>query len=392
MQALADEGHETPTPIQIAAIPALLGNRDVLGIAQTGSGKTAAFALPILHRLAATHRLLAPRECRALVLTPTRELAVQVLSRFKAYGKRLPLNAGLAIGGVPINRQKRMMQAGVDVLVATPGRLCDLVQQKAASLEGVETFVLDEVDQMLDLGFIPAIRSIASKLPNKRQNVFFSATLAPQIARLAGGLLNDPTRVEIKGAEPPKIDQSVLFITPTDKLNTLLGIVRSKEFTRGLVFTRTKRGADKVVRGLAAAGAAAAAIHGNRSQNQRERALKAFRNGKTPILVATDIAARGIDIPDVSHVINFDLPNTPETYVHRIGRTARAGASGVGVSFCTDEERPYLRAIERLTGRKIAVLGTKAPDSGDQDGQRRDAKVRRRRKRSTAGRTLSRAV
>ncbi|WP_411819862.1 DEAD/DEAH box helicase [Hyphococcus formosus] len=371
MQALADEKHTTPTPIQAEAIPAILRDRDLLGIAQTGSGKTAAFALPILHRLVDTPHQRRPGDCRALILTPTRELSAQVLDRFRAYGRRLNLRMGLVIGGAPMGKQKAMARKGVDVLVATPGRLVDLIEQKAIDLSRVETLVLDEVDQMLDLGFIHAIRSITQKLPTERQSIFFSATMPREIAKLAGSLLQNPARVEIAAQERPKIDQSVRFIDKGAKATSLLEIVNAEEFTRGLVFTRTKHGADKVVRFLDAAGIRAHAIHGNRSQPQRERALAAFRSGKASVLVATDIAARGIDIRDVTHVVNYDLPNVPETYVHRIGRTARAGAAGIAISFCANDERPYLRSIEKLTREKITVThGEDIPFEGPKRGRK----------------------
>lgn len=361
MQALADEGHTTPTPIQAKAIAPIMSGRDFLGLAQTGTGKTAAFALPVLHRLAATGRGQKNARPRVVVLTPTRELAAQVLERFNAYGGRLRLRAGLVIGGASINKQKAMMRRGLDIVVATPGRLMDLINQGAVDLNAVETFILDEVDQMLDLGFIHTIRAVAAKLPQQRQNVFFSATMPPAIAKLAGKLLNDPVRAEIAAKQRPMIDQSVVFLEKGAKTAMLTDIVKRKEFTRGLVFTRTKHGADKVVRLLNASGVTASAIHGNRSQSQRERALAAFRSGKAPILVATDIAARGIDVREVSHVVNYDLPNVPETYVHRIGRTARAGATGAAISFCSHEERPYLRSIEKLTRQTIPVVKMSAP-------------------------------
>jgi ATP-dependent RNA helicase RhlE len=357
MLALADEGHQEPTPIQISAIPPLMAGRDLLGIAQTGTGKTAAFALPILHRLSQSPRATQRGDCRILVITPTRELAAQVHERFCAYGSRLRLRTALVIGGASMARQKAMTRDGLDILVATPGRLLDLVDQGALSLSKVETLVLDEIDQMLDLGFIHAIRAIVRLVPANRQSVFLSATMPPAIARLADTFLRNPVRAQIAAKERLKIDESVVHVEAGAKPAALVTVVRREDFTRGLVFTRTKRGADKVVRHLNAAGATAFAIHGNRSQSQRERALGAFRSGKTRILVATDIAARGLDISDVSHVVNYDLPNVPETYVHRIGRTARAGAAGVAISFCSAEERVQLRSIERLTQQKIAVFG-----------------------------------
>lgn len=359
--ALETERHTAPTPIQAAAIPALLAGRDLLGIAQTGTGKTAAFALPILHRLGKNTKRRVPRECRALILTPTRELALQIVERFQAYGRGLALTTGLLIGGTSYGKQRAMLQRGVDILVATPGRLIDMADSGAVSFAGVETFVLDEVDQMLDLGFIHPIRAIAAKLPAGRQNVFFSATMPPTIAKLASSLLNDPARVEIAAAKPLRIDQSVIFVEKPGKASALIQLVKKPDFARGLVFMRTKHGADKLVRALNAAGEPAHAIHGNRSQSQREKALGDFRNGKTRILVATDIAARGIDVRDVTHVVNYDLPNTPETYTHRIGRTGRAGAAGIAISFCSGEERPYLRAIEKLTRQPLTVAGGVAP-------------------------------
>ncbi len=360
LAALGDEGHETPTPIQAQAIPALLSGRDLLGLAQTGSGKTAAFTLPLLQQLVDKPGKAKAGGPRALILTPTRELAGQVRDRVNAYGSRTTLRAGLVIGGASIGKQKSMIRKGVDILIATPGRLEDLMKQNAVSLDGVEYFVLDEVDQMLDMGFIHAIRAITGKLPQRRQSLFFSATMPQSIARLAHALLNDPVRVEVKTQAPPKIDQSVEFMAKPEKIGALIKVVSEKSFERGLVFSRTKHGADKIVKSLNKAGFAAQAIHGNRSQGQRERALKAFKSDAIRILVATDIAARGIDIRDVSHVVNFDLPNVPETYVHRIGRTARAGAAGVAISFCSPEERADLRAIERLTGERFGGPGAGA--------------------------------
>lgn len=363
MAALAHEGHTSPTPIQAEAIPSLLGGHDLLGIAQTGSGKTAAFTLPLLHRLIEAPGKTQPLSPRALILTPTRELAGQVRDRVAAYGARTRLRTGLVIGGAPINKQKHLIRRGVDILVATPGRLEDLMKQNAVSLRTIEYFVLDEVDQMLDMGFIHAIRAITAKLPKDRQSLFFSATMPREIERLANALLRNPVRVEMKRQARPKIDQSVMFMTKPEKINTLIKIAGDRVFTSGLVFSRTKHGADKIVKCLNGAGLSAQAIHGNRSQGQRERALKAFKAGDTRILVATDIAARGIDVQGVSHVINFDLPNVPETYVHRIGRTARAGASGVAISFCSPEERTDLRAIERLTGERFGGPGGEPKNS-----------------------------
>jgi len=379
LTALAREGHKAPTPIQAAAIPALLKGRDLLGIAQTGTGKTAAFALPILNHLAKDRQRPAPRECRVLVLTPTRELAVQVEERFKAYGAAQGLATGLVIGGVAFGKQRAMLHRGLDILVATPGRLIDVVDKGALKLSSVEVFVLDEVDQMLDLGFIHSIRAIAAKLPEHRQNVFFSATMPPAIAKLASALLTNPVRVEIEAKKPLKINESVIFVEKPAKAATLIKIVKQDDFTRGLVFTRTKHGADKLVRALNAASAPAHAIHGNRSQVQRQKALDAFRNGRARILVATDIAARGIDVPDVTHVVNYDLPMTPETYTHRIGRTGRAGAAGVAVSFCSNEEKSLLRAIEKLTRQRLAPHAAEAASAQPANDERPSAYEGKRR-------------
>lgn len=361
MTALAKEGHETPTPIQSQAIPALLEGHDLLGVAQTGTGKTAAFSLPLIDKLHRGER--AKGGPRALILTPTRELAGQVHERIEAYGAGSGLRAGLVIGGASIGKQKSMLRRGVDILVATPGRLEDLMKQRAVQLDSISILVLDEVDQMLDMGFIHAIRAITATLPKDRQSLFFSATMPREIARLAQALLTDPVRIDIEPEQRPRIEQSVRFVSKPEKIGVLIEIVKEDAFKSGLVFSRTKHGADKIVRQLQAAGASAQAIHGNRSQGQRERALKAFKRGETPILVATDIAARGIDVDGVTHVINYDLPNVPETYVHRIGRTARAGKSGIAISFCSPEERVDLRAIERLTGEKLSAVRA---DSGAQ--------------------------
>lgn len=388
LTTLAQEGHETPTPIQAEAIPVLLAGHDLLGIAQTGSGKTAAFTLPLLHTLFETPGKARPMSPRALILTPTRELAGQVRDRVIAYGTRTGLRAGLAIGGVPINKQKNQIRRGVDILIATPGRLQDLMKQNAVSLDAVDYLVLDEVDQMLDMGFIPAIRAITANLPKTRQNLFFSATMPREIASLAQALLNDPVRVEIRSQPKPKIEQSMLFLTKPEKISTLITIAGDDAFTSGLVFSRTKHGADKIVKSLNAAGHKAQAIHGNRSQGQRQRALKAFKAGEARILVATDIAARGIDVQGVSHVVNYDLPNVPETYMHRIGRTGRAGASGIAISFCSPEERAELRAIERLTGERFGGPGDepRRTRSADKPPRKRTAaaKPKRRRHRGAA--------
>lgn len=369
LAALEKEGHKTPTPIQARAIPELLSGSDVLGLAQTGSGKTAAFALPILHRLFETPERIQrsgskPRfGPRALVLSPTRELAGQIRDRFKVYGARTSLSMALAIGGVSLNKQAATLSRGVDIFVATPGRLEDLQKQGAVDLDQVEILVLDEVDQMLDMGFIHVIRRICRSLPAERQSVFFSATMPKEIARLAHALLTDPVRIEIEKTARPKISQSVQFMGKGQKPAALIRVASDPAFTSGLVFSRTKHGADKIARILNKEGINAQAIHGNRSQNQRERALNAFKSGKAQVLVATDIAARGIDIAGVSHVVNFDLPNVPETYVHRIGRTGRAGASGIAVSFCSPDERADLRAIEKLMGERLEAVHLNGQDA-----------------------------
>jgi ATP-dependent RNA helicase RhlE len=354
-RALVDEQYATPTPIQSQTIPQVLAARDVVGIAQTGTGKTAAFALPILNHLAKNPRRPEPRSCRVLVLSPTRELSAQIVESFETYGRYVRPRVALAIGGVPLNRQIRACAGGLDVLVATPGRLLDLMQQRAIQLDRVEVFVLDEADRMLDMGFIHDIRRVVTKLPAKRQTLFFSATMPKEIADLASHMLRDPVRVAVTPAATTveRVEQRVMHVDRNGKTELLAEILRGETIERVLVFTRTKRGADKVVRALAKSGLAAEAIHGNKSQNQRERVLAAFRSGHLRTLVATDIAARGIDVDGISHVINYDLPNIPESYVHRIGRTARAGADGVAISFCDAEERAYLRDIEKLIRMSI---------------------------------------
>jgi ATP-dependent RNA helicase RhlE len=357
LKALAQEGYETPTPIQARAIPELLAGRDLLGIAQTGTGKTAAFALPMLEFLAKKTERAARGTARALILAPTRELAAQIGDSFRVYGRNLKVSRAVVFGGVSINKQIEILRGGVDVLVATPGRLVDLIERRAVTLAKVEIFVLDEVDQMLDLGFIHAIRKLVAMLPARRQNLFFSATMPKEIANLAAGLLNDPARVEVApvATTVERVNQSVIHVEPANKAKLLADLLRDNNMTRTLVFTRTKHGADKVMKHLSAAGFTAAAIHGNKSQANRERALAGFKQGKVLVLVATDIAARGIDVDAVSHVINYDLPFVPESYVHRIGRTARAGAEGSAVAFCTPEERPLLRDIEKTIRMAVPV-------------------------------------
>jgi ATP-dependent RNA helicase RhlE len=356
LKALADEGYTTPTPIQAQAIPGVMAGRDLLGIAQTGTGKTAAFALPILQRLAAERKPAPRRSCRVLVLSPTRELATQIGESFKTYGKHIGVTVAVVFGGVKYGGQMRAMAPGVDVLVATPGRLIDHLQEKSITLDGVETFVLDEADQMLDMGFIMPIRRIVKFLPRQRQNLFFSATMPAEIEKLTVEILNpNPLKVSVTPAATTveRINQRVLFVEQQRKRALLAELFDDASFKRVIVFTRTKRGADRVAKGLEQVGVEAASIHGDKSQGQRERALAQFKAGEVRALVATDIAARGIDIDAVSHVVQFELPNVPEAYVHRIGRTARAGADGSAVAFCADDERGLLKDIEKVTRQRI---------------------------------------
>jgi ATP-dependent RNA helicase RhlE len=370
LAALEAKGYTTPTPIQIQAIPPLLEGRDLLGIAQTGTGKTAAFALPSLQYLSENPRPRVPRDCRMLVLSPTRELAAQIATSFRDYGRQLRLSVETVFGGVPINRQIRALTQGVDIVVATPGRLLDLIDQRAISLRNVEIFVLDEADQMMDLGFIEPIKKIDRMLPKERQSLFFSATMPKAIAELGARFLNDPVKVAVTpvASTAERVQQYVTFVGPLDKQPLLTLQLMKEPIERALVFTRTKHGADKVVKHLHAANIGCAAIHGNKSQAQRTQALGAFRKGDIRILVATDIAARGIDVSGVSHVFNFDLPNVPEQYVHRIGRTARAGAEGIAISYVAGEEKGWLKQIERLTGIKLDAV----PLPADFEAQRKN--------------------
>ncbi|HUD86513.1 MAG TPA: DEAD/DEAH box helicase [Xanthobacteraceae bacterium] len=356
-RALAEEKYVTPTPIQAQTIPTVMAGRDVIGIAQTGTGKTAAFALPILHQLAAKPRPPVRKSCRVLVLSPTRELSGQILDSFRAYGRHLHLRSTLVIGGVSMGAQVRSLLNGVDILVATPGRLLDLVQSNALRLGEVEYFVLDEADRMLDMGFINDIRKIVSKLPAQRQTLMFSATMPRAIAELAAHMLREPVKVAVtpEASTVELVEQRMIRVDRAGKNAVLIDVLRQETIDRALIFTRTKHGADKVARGLSRAGIAAEAIHGNKSQNQRERVLAAFRKGDIRTLVATDIAARGIDVDGISHVVNFDVPNVPETYVHRIGRTARAGAAGIAISLCDGEEMAFVRDIEKLIRLSIPV-------------------------------------
>lgn len=399
LRALETKGYADPTPIQQQAIPALLKGRDILGIAQTGTGKTAAFSLPSLHRLAANPKPRQNASCRMLVLSPTRELAAQIAENMRGYAKYLNLSVQCIFGGIPVGKQARALVGGTDILVATPGRLLDLIDQRALTLRNVEIFVLDEADQMMDLGFIVPLKRVANMLPKERQSLFFSATMPKAIADLGRQFINDPVRVEVapQSTTAERVDQFVIHINQAEKQALLTLRLKAglgdKSIDRALVFTRTKHGADRVVRHLSTAGINAAAIHGNKSQAQRTAALNGFRQGSTPILVATDIAARGIDVSGVSHVFNFEIPNVPEQYVHRIGRTARAGADGVSVSFVAPDEKPYLRDIEKLTGVKLMPqslpenfqkeaarlpLPVRKPAEAEQDARRdaRDAKGR----------------
>jgi len=374
LRALAEEKYVTPTPIQDQTIPIAMQSRDVIGIAQTGTGKTAAFALPILNHLFNKRQRPSQKSCRVLVLSPTRELSNQIADSFRAYGRHIrPLEITLAIGGVPINRQVRALARGTEVLVATPGRLLDLIHQRALRLDQVEVLVLDEADRMLDMGFIHDIKKVVAMLPKARQTLFFSATMPQEITRLADSMLRDPARVAVtpQASTVDRIEQRVILTEKASKPSLLVEVLKTEKTDRVLVFTRTKHGADKVVRGLQKAGHAAEAIHGNKSQNQRERVLADFRDGKLRTLIATDIAARGIDVDGVSHVINFDLPNIPESYVHRIGRTARAGAAGVAISFCDHEERAYLRDIERLIRMAIPATDRRTGKPAPQQAEAR---------------------
>src|SRR4051794_22369440 len=357
LDALAAKNYAKATPIQLQGIPTVLTGRDLLGIAQTGTGKTAAFMLPSLDRLAAARQIPKPGQIRMLVLAPTRELASQIAASAESYGKFMRLSVGVIFGGVPNHKSVRTVARGLDVLVATPGRLLDLIDQRALSLRELEILVLDEADQMLDLGFIHALKRIVALVPPKRQTLFFSATMPRAIKELADRYLTNPAEVSVTptATTVDRVVQSVTMVNQAEKTALLTHFLKTHEIERALVFSRTKHGADKIVRSLIAAGIDANAIHGNKSQPQRERAIAAFKSGHVKVLVATDIAARGIDIPGVSHVVNFDLPDVPEQYVHRIGRTARAGATGIAIAFCGDEERGNLRDIERTTRQKLTI-------------------------------------
>lgn len=359
LDALHDEGYSKPTPIQQQAIPHILQTSDLLGCAQTGTGKTAAFAIPILQLLAKPISMASrgQRSIRALILTPTRELAIQIQESFNAYGKNLRLKNLVIFGGVNQDPQVTELKKGIDILVATPGRLLDLISQGYIQLKDIEIFVLDEADRMLDMGFVHDVKRIITKIPAKRQTLFFSATMPQEIQSLANSILHNPVKVEVApvSSTADTIDQSLYYVAKENKRSLLAFILSDKNIETALVFTRTKHGADKVVKDLVRIGIRAEAIHGNKSQNARQRALNNFKNRETRILVATDIAARGIDVDELTHVINYELPNVPETYVHRIGRTGRAGLSGTSYSFCSEEETEELRDIHKLIGKQIPV-------------------------------------
>jgi len=356
--AVASEGYVEPTPIQARAIPFVLAGRDLLGLAQTGTGKTAAFALPILQRLAKQIPSGRQRPIRCLILTPTRELAAQIQDSFATYGKHLPLKSYVIFGGVGMDAQKQALRNGMDILVATPGRLLDLAGQGLLDLKLLEVFVLDEADRMLDMGFIHDVRKVIRMLPRQRQTLFFSATMPREAQELADQLLKNPETVAVvpPSTTAERVDQEVYFVEKNDKRALLVDVLRDPAMRRVLVFSRTKHGANRIAEHLVKSGTSAEAIHGNKSQNARERALSGFKSGRTRVLVATDIAARGIDIDSVTHVVNFDVPEVPETYVHRIGRTARAGATGMAMSFCEADERQDWRNIEKLTRQEIPVV------------------------------------
>ncbi|RUS46128.1 DEAD/DEAH box helicase [Cohnella sp. AR92] len=359
LKALAKENYTQPTPIQEQAIPPVLAGRDLFGCAQTGTGKTAAFLLPIIQQLSAPHgRPSGRRVIRSLILTPTRELAIQIYDNFKAYASFTNLRGDVIVGGVSQKAQEQSLQQGMDILIATPGRLIDLMNQGFADLRHVQILVLDEADRMLDMGFIHDMKRIIAKLPAKRQTLFFSATMPSEITALVNSLLTNPVKIEIApvSSTAERIEQMVYFVDKPNKLPLLIDLLQDKTIASAIVFTRTKHGADRLVRGLTKAKITAQAIHGDKSQNARQSALNNFKNGATRLLVATDIAARGIDIEELSHVINYNLPNIPETYVHRIGRTGRAGQSGIAISFCESEEVPYLKQIEKLIKQRIPVI------------------------------------
>ena len=358
LRALNEEGYTKPTPIQEQAIPFILNGRDLLGCAQTGTGKTAAFAIPMLQLLTKPYaQKPGQKNIRALILTPTRELAIQIEESFNAYGRHLRLKNQVIFGGVSQVPQTQALQRGTDILVATPGRLLDLMSQGYINLKDVEIFVLDEADRMLDMGFVHDVKKVITKLPQKRQTLFFSATMPAEIQSLANAILSNPEKVEVTpvSSTAETINQSLYFVDKNNKKSLLAHLLQDSNIKSALIFTRTKHGADKVVKDLVRIGIKTEAIHGNKSQNARQRALSNFKDGTTRVLIATDIAARGIDVDELTHVINYELPNVPETYVHRIGRTGRAGLSGVAFSFCEQEELPYLKDIQKLIGKSVPV-------------------------------------
>lgn len=358
LSALKEEGYTKPTPIQAQAIPIVLKGKDLLGCAQTGTGKTAAFSIPVLQLMhKESEKPQGKRPIRTLILTPTRELAIQIGESIANYGKNLPLRHRVIFGGVKQHAQVSALKQGVDILVATPGRLLDLMNQGYVKLNNIEYFILDEADRMLDMGFIHDVKKVIAKLPNKRQSLFFSATMPKEIVKLSAAILTDPLKVEVtpESTTAETINQVVYFVDKGNKRNLLKEVIEERNIERALVFTRTKHGADRVAKTLTKQGINAQAIHGNKSQNQRQNALNSFKDNKTRVLVATDIAARGIDIDELTHVFNYELPNVPESYVHRIGRTGRAGADGVAISFCDALERKYLKDIQKLIGQKVPV-------------------------------------
>lgn len=359
LRALEDAQYHSPTPIQRRAIPLLLDGMDLLGIAQTGTGKTAAFTLPLLQNLDEDGIEAAPRSTRALILAPTRELALQISGSIESYGRHLRMRQVVVMGGVAQRPQIEALRRGVDILVATPGRLLDLVNQRRADLGRCEYLIIDEADRMFDMGFIRDVRKIVALLPEERQTLLFSATMPAEVAKLAGEILYQPERIEIvaKSVAVERVEQHVHHLARAAKRDLLAKLLDAPDLAKVLVFTRTKRGADQVVKRLARDGVSAEALHGNKSQNARQRALENFRNGRSRVLVATDVASRGLDVDDVTHVINYELPSQPECYLHRIGRTARAGAAGVAISFCDASERPQLRSIERLIKESLSVVG-----------------------------------
>lgn len=370
LKALRAQGYTQPTPIQQQAIPKLLDGKDLLGCAQTGTGKTAAFAVPILQQIYEDNQWdRRNRNIKALIVAPTRELAIQIDESFTAYGQNTDLRNTVIFGGVKQGKQTRTLSKGIDILTATPGRLLDLIGQGYITLKHVEYVVLDEADHMLDMGFIHDIKKIVKQLPSDRQSLFFSATMSPEILKLSRGILGHPERITIKPeqATAERVEQNVYFVTKKDKRKLLLHLLKENEVDSALVFSRTKHGANRIAQQLDKAGINAAAIHGNKSQGARQKALQKFKDGNLNVLVATDIAARGIDVDELSYVVNFDLPNVPETYVHRIGRTGRADASGVALSFCDTEERAYLKDIQKLIGQSIPVIDEHPfPDDGTQ--------------------------